>query len=452
MPETSMDDRRTLRITALSQAVESGAALQIRKLLSTLHPAEIAHLLESLPLQKRLVVWNLLDPEDDGEVLVYVNDEVRAGLISDMEADELVAAVTALEMDDLADLIQDLPGTLVAQILASMDKRDQLRLEAVLSYPEDSAGGLMNTDTVTVRADVEFDVVLRYLRLRGDIPDMTDSLFVVNRNEKYLGVLPLSTLLTNDPECTVAEMMDKTIKGISAATPADEVALIFEQRNLVSAPVVDDKGKLLGRITIDDVVDVIREEADSSIMRMAGLDEEDDMFAPVVPSASRRAIWLGINLITALLASYVIGLFEEAIDKVVALAILMPIVASMGGVAGSQTLTLVIRALATGKLAQSNTRVLLLKELMIGLLNGVLWALVVAIVAYFWFGDKQIGLIIGAAMIINLLFAAIAGFLLPLILRRSGVDPALAGGVLLTTITDVVGFMAFLGLATWWLL
>ncbi|RMG28621.1 MAG: magnesium transporter [Gammaproteobacteria bacterium] len=436
----------------VSRALESGAAERVRRLLHNLHPAEVADILESVPVQKRLLLWELVDPDVRGEVLLHVNDEVRAGLIDEMETGELIRATEGLDTDDLADLLQDLPGTVIHEVIRSLDKQNRARLEAVLSYPEDTAGGLMNVDTVTVRADVTLDVVLRYLRLRGSIPEMTDSLFVVDREDHYLGVLPLARLLTSDPDLTVGEVMDTGIEGIPAEMPAQQVARLFEDRDLVSAPVVDGEGRLLGRITIDDVVDVIRDEADHNMMSMAGLDEEDDIFAPVMSSTRRRAVWLGINLLTAFLASWVIGLFEGTLQKVVALAVLMPIVASMGGIAGSQTLTIVIRGLALGQVGESNARWLMFKEIAVSLLNGIIWALVVAMIAVAWFQDLRIGLVIGAAMVINLLCAALAGFTIPLVLNRLGIDPALAGSVLLTTVTDVVGFLVFLGLGTWLLL
>ena len=440
------------RLEILSQALASGAAGKVRRLVHNLHPAEIGDLLESLPQGPRVILWELVDADDRGEVLLHVNDEVRAGLIKEMEPGELVAMTEGLDTDDLADLLADLPGAVIHEVLRVMDLQNRHRLEAVLSYPEDTAGGMMNVDTVTVRADVSLDVVLRYLRLRGNIPDLTDSLMVVNRYDKYLGLLPLTTLLTSDPDKTVAEVMDREIEGIRADLPDVEVAKIFQDRDLISAPVVDSNGKLLGRITIDDVVDVIRDEADHSLMSMAGLDEEDDIFAPVITSATRRGVWLGINLITAFLASWVIGLFEGTLEKVVALAVLMPIVASMGGIAGSQTLTLVIRGMALGKIGKSNARWLMLKELAVGTLNGVLWAVIVAAIAMAWFQSTDIGLIIGAAIVINLVCAAVAGFSIPIVLQRFGIDPALAGSVLLTTVTDVIGFMAFLGLGTLFLL
>jgi magnesium transporter len=310
----------------------------------------------------------------------------------------------------------------------------------------------MNVDTVTVRASVTLDVVLRYLRVHVDIPETTDKLFVVDRNDVYKGILRLSALLTNDPELLVVDVMDRDVQGIPSDMPDDEVARLFEDRNLISAPVVDGNGRLLGRITIDDVVDVIREDADHSLLSMAGLDEEDDTFAPVLTSARRRAVWLGINLFTAFLASWVIGLFQATLQQVVALAVLMPIVASMGGIAGSQTLIIVIRGLALGQVGSSNARWLMVKELAVSALNGIVWSLVVALLATLWFGDINIGLIIAAALIINLVCAAIAGFIIPFTLTRLKIDPAHAGTVVLTTITDVVGFMVFLGLGTIFLL
>jgi magnesium transporter len=398
------------------------------------------------------LLWELVDEENGGEVLLEVNDEVRSGLIRDMDDDELLAATSGMDMDDLADFVQDLPKTLTGEILRAMDNQNRQRLEAVLAYPEDSAGGLMNTDTVTVRPDVSLDVVLRYLRMRGALPELTDHLFVVSRFDHFLGILRVSDLLTHDPAGQVADLLDADAVAIAADTPAREVAKMFEDRDLISAPVLDARGRLVGRITIDDVVDVIREEAERSILTMAGLGEEEDLFAPVWSSARRRALWLGINLLTALLAAYVIGLFEATIAEIVALAVLMPVVASMGGIAGTQTLTLVTRALALGQIASRNTRRLLLKELGVGVLNGLFWAAVLAGIAIVWFGRPAIGVIIAAAMTINLAVAALTGVGIPLLLRRLGIDPALAGGVVLTTVTDVIGFVAFLGLATVFLL
>lgn len=440
------------QLERLTQALDSGDAGNVRDLLSNLHSGEIADLIESVPHGPREQVWELVDPEDHGETLVQVNDEVRAGLIEGMESDALVAATEDMDADDLADLIQDLPADVIQEVLRAMDEQNRSRLDTVLHYPEDSAGGLMNVDTVTVRADVTLDVVLRYLRLHIDIPATTDSLFVVDRDNHFKGVLSLTALLTNDPNLQVDEVMNTEISAIPANTPDTDVARMFENHDLVSAPVLNEEGQLIGRITIDDVVDVIREDADHSLLSMAGLDEEDDTFAPVIKSARRRAIWLGINLCTAFLASWIIGLFQATIEQVVALAVLMPIVASMGGIAGSQTLIIVIRGLALGQIGVSNARWLMYKELAVSALNGIAWALVVAVISAFWFSNPNIGYIIGAALIINLLCAAVAGLAIPFLLTRLNIDPAHAGTVILTTVTDVVGFLVFLGLGTIFLL
>ncbi|MGB5307091.1 MAG: magnesium transporter [Gammaproteobacteria bacterium] len=452
MTNTVETDSTAGRLELLTRALDSGAADQIRHLLISLHPAEIADLLESFPHGPREILWELVDPDDHGEVLVHVGDEVRAGLIEELDTDALVAATEGLDADDMADLLMDLPGVVIKEVLVSMDKQNRDRLEAVLHYPEDTAGGLMNLDTVTVRSDVTLDVVLRYLRLHEDIPSTTDSLIIVDRDDRYKGVLPLTVLLTNDPDQLVAAVMQRDVQGIPAKMTDVEVAKLFEDRDLISAPVIDDDGKLLGRITIDDVVDVIREDAEHSLLSMAGLDEEDDTFAPVLKSARRRAIWLGINLFTAFLASWVIGLFKGTLEEVVALAVLMPIVASMGGIAGSQTLIIVIRGLALGQVGSSNARWLMYKELAVTALNGIGWALVVAVITTLWFGDPDIGMIIAAALIINLVCAALAGISIPFILEHMRIDPAHAGSVLLTTVTDVVGFVVFLGLGTIFLL
>jgi magnesium transporter len=434
------------RLAALRTALEQGSMRHGHRMVNSLHPAEIASLIESLPPAKREIVWEFVDPELEGDVLIELNEEVRAELISGMDADELIAATEGMEVDDLADLIGDLPETLNERVLHSMDAQDRERLSAVLAFEQDSAGGLMNLDAVTIRPDVTIETVLRYLRMRAELPERTDRLFVVNRHDKYLGGLDITRLLTEDPDSTVGEVMDSTVEGISPETPAREVAKLFEDRDLVSAAVVSADGLLLGRITIDDVVDVIREEADHSVLSMAGLDEDEDMFAGVVRSARRRAVWLGANLATAFLAANVVGLFEATIEKVVALAVLMPIVASMGGIAGSQTLVLIIRGLAVGQVEQANARWLLIREISVGMLNGLFVAGVVGVAAGLWFHDWKIGVIICAALMINLLAAAITGVSVPLVLKRLGIDPALAGGVVLTTFTDCIGFASLLGL------
>jgi magnesium transporter len=448
MSNTYEREKRQQRLEVFSRALEHDTLANVRDMLNNLHPAEVAHLLESLPHQDRLLLWDLLDTDISGDVLTHVNDDLRASLMGEMDTDELVAAAEGMETDDLADILLDLPAAVIDEVLQAMDEQNRHRLQSVMSYPEDTAGGLMNLDAITVRPDVTLDVVLRYLRLRGEIPETTDTLFVVDRDDRYLGQLPLTVLLTQLPIKMVRDVMLSEGESVLVTTEASEVAGLFEHRDLVSTPVLNEERRLLGRITIDDVVDVIRDEAEHSIMSMAGLDEESDMFAPATVSARQRGVWLGLNLATALLASWVIGLFDATIEQVVALAVLMPIVASMGGIAGSQTLTLVIRGIALGQIGRANARKLLMKEITIGLLNGALWALVVAGVTILWFGNYQIGWIIGAAIIVNLFVAAVAGACIPLFLKKMGADPALGGGVMLTTVTDVVGFFVFLGLAS----
>jgi magnesium transporter len=432
----------------LADSLDSGALSLVKQQINSLHSAEIASLLESLPTNNRRIVWKLIDPELTGDILVEVNDEVRSGLIEHTDEQDLITAAGSLETDDLADIFDDLPDVVLHQVVRSMSNQDRRRLQSVMSYDEDSAGGLMNPDMVSIRPNVNLDVVLRYLRQRGELPDNTDKLFVVDIEDRYIGVLLITDLLTESTKKAVSDVMQTDEKALKPTVSANDVALFFEDYNLVSAPVIDDNNHLIGRITVDDVVDVIRDEADRSLLSMAGLDEDDDMFSPVVRSAKRRAVWLGINLFTAFLAAWVIGLFTATIEQVVALAVLMPIVASMGGIAGSQTLMLVIRGIALNQVGKTNARWLLWKELAVGALNGVLWASVVAIITGLWFESLALGLLIAAAMIINLVVAALAGASIPMILKRINIDPALAGGVVLTTVTDVIGFLSFLGLAT----
>jgi magnesium transporter len=439
-------------LSMLRERLGSGRVRSAQMLVGSLHPSEVARLLESLPLHERAVIWEMVGADNEGDVLVELAEEVRDGLIEGMQTDQLIAAIEGMELDDLADLLADLPEALTQEVLRSLDHQDRDRLHAVMSYDEDSAGGLMNVDIITVRPDVTLDVVLRYLRARGEIPDATDTIYVVNRNNEYFGSLFLSRLLTLDPNLSVAEAMSADIQPIPANTPSLEVVWEFENRDLLSAPVVDNENRVVGRITVDDVVDVIRDEAEHSLMGAAGLDEEDDMFAPVVKSAQRRALWLGINLATAFLAASVVDLFQTTLDKIVLLAVLMPVVPSMGGVAGSQSLTIITRAIALGQIDKTNADGILRKELLVGILNGVAWSLVVALFTYLWFGQWDIGAVIAGAMIINMSVAAIAGFAVPLTLKRLKIDPALAGGVVLTTITDVVGYMSFLGLGAIFLL
>ena len=439
-------DRKESRLAPLREALEAGTLRHAQRMVAALHPAEIALLLESVPPRQRELVWNMVDPELEGDVLLELNENVRLELIDEMETEELVAAAEGMEPDDLADLVGDLPETVTLQVLRSMDQRDRERLRNVLSWPEDSAGRLMNTDTVSVRPDVSLEVVLRYLRMRGELPARTDSLFVVDRDDRYLGTIPLTRIITGDPDDTVGESLDTEAPRIDPETAAHEVAELFQDRDLVSAAVVGTDGKLVGRITVDDVVDVIRDEAEHSVLSMAGLQDEEDLFAGVVTSTRRRLLWLGINLITAFMAAAVVKTFEGTIEKVAALAALMPIVASMGGIAGTQTVTLIIRGLALGQVQWSNARWLLYKEIGVGGLNGLLWAVVVGAVTIFWFDTWQIAGIIAAAMLINLLAAAAVGVLVPLALRRLDIDPALSAGVILTTFTGCIGFATLLGL------
>ena len=436
----------------LKNRLIDGKIVASQNLLNNLHPSELARLIESLPLNERALVWEMIDKNIEGEVLVEVSDEVRDGLIEKMDTDELITAIDGMALDDLADLVADLPETLMQEVIKSMGHQDRERLEKVLAYDEDSAGGLMNTDILTVRPDVTVEVTLRYLRNQKAIPRDTDSIFVVNRKNEYRGTLLLSRILTEDPQTQVSEIMSKKIFPIAVDAPSENVVWEFENRDLVSAPVIDNQNKLLGRITIDDVVDVIRDEAEHSLMSAVGLDEEEDMFSPATKSAKRRAVWLGINLITAFIAASVVDIFETTLDKIVLLAILMPIVPSMGGVAGTQSLTIMTRALALGHIDKSNLPGILRKEILVGMINGILWSVVVGGLTYLWFKNALIGTVIAGAMTINLIVAALAGFLIPITLKKFNIDPALAGGVVLTTITDVIGYMTFLGLGAIFLL
>lgn len=445
--ENTQDTTEQPILDQLHEALAAEDVAGVRELLRDMPAFDIADLLESLPSQDREQVWWLIDPEVSGDVLSHAQESVRMSLLELMQPQDVVDATSSLDTDDAADIIQDLPDTLIESVLLAMDEQNRQRLASVLSYPEDTAGGLMNLDVIPVRADVTLDVVSRFLRRRNEIPDGTDTLMVVDRENKYLGILPLSALFLNDANSTVGECMNSEVEAIPATQSSSEVAKLFEQRDFVSAPVVDEDNHLLGRVTVDDIIDVIQEEAEETFRRMAGIDE-DDIFAPIMPSARRRAVWLGINLITAFIAAAVIGRFEATIEQLVALAVLMPIVASMGGVAGIQTLTITVRGLALGQIGRTNFRALFNKELGISLLNGALWAIVVALLAYIWFGNGTISIIIGTAMIITLALGAVAGTVIPLMLKRMGIDPAVAGGVLLTTVTDVVGFLSFLGLAT----
>jgi magnesium transporter len=436
------------RISALRAALDEGAVRSAERMLANLHPAEIAQLLESLPQSRREIVWELIDPEQDGDVLVELSDEVRAHLIGEMEPEELAAATEGMEVDDLADLISHLPETVTQQLLRNMDQQDRERLSRVLEWPEDCAGGLMSTDTVSVRADVPLEVVQRYLRMRGELPERTDRLFVVDRHDRFMGTITLSSLLTGDPETLVGAALDPEAPRIAPEMPAGEVSQIFRDRDLVSAPVVDETGTLLGRITIDDVVDVIAEEAAHEVMAGAGLRDEEDVFASIVPSTRRRILWLGINLFTAMLGGLVVQRFEGTVEKVAALAVLMPVVSSMGGIAGTQTVTLIIRGLALGQVEWRDARWLLWREVGVSALTGMAMAVIVGGITIAWLGTWKVAPIIGAAMVVNLFTAAVVGVMVPLTLRRLSIDPAMSAGVILTTFTDCIGFATLLGLGT----
>ena len=437
------------RFSEVIRSYGAGALDDSRVLLKSLRPQETANLLEASPPKVREFLWDLMDDDTSNQVLQHLGEDVRADFLEGMDTAQLVAAADDLDTDDLADLLQELPDTIAQQVLDSMGAADRARVEAVMSFPEDSAGGLMNTDAITVQPRHALDIVLRYLRLRKDLPETTDALVVVNSRDEYVGMLPISRLLTSDPSVRVREVMDTDARAIPVDMNDTEVARLFSEEDLVSAPVVDAGGRLVGRITIDDVVDVIIEDADEAVLARAGLELDEDTFAPIGKSVRRRTIWLGINLITAFVAAAVINIFEETITKVVALAVLMPIVASMGGIAGTQTLTLVIRGIALGHVGRANLFWLLNREFIVAALNGLFWAVLVAITAAFAFRDPILGAVIAVAMVVNILVAAVSGSLLPSALNRLSIDPAIAGGVILTTITDVTGFFVFLGLATW---
>ena len=444
-----LPDKTQIQLDELMSALQDGAALQpVRWMLNGLSPVEIAHLLESSPPPARQILWSIIEESIHGEVLQELSDEVTGQFLKTMASEKVAEITQDMDVDDVADMLQQLPDRVIQEVLSAMSEQNRVRVEAVLSYDEDTAGGLMNMDVITVRPRFTLDVVLRYLRRHEFIPPSTDQLVVVNHDNVFIGTLSMSKLLTSDPAITVRELMCTGINAIPVNMKDNHVAKLFEQNNWISAPVIDEHRKVVGRITIDDVVDVIIEDTEHSFMSLAGLDDDEDTFAPLVRTAPRRAIWLGLNLLTAILASGVINLFQETIDKVVALAVLMPIVASMGGVAGNQTLTVVIRGMALGKIGPSNLGWLLSREIVSSLLNGLLWALVLASITAFWFDDINIALIIAIAIVINLLAAAAGGALLPSLLKKMRIDPALAGGVALTTLTDVVGFLSFLGLAT----
>ena len=448
MAEPIRHDKTVRQLRLLSDALDSGRLGPVRRMVNALSAAEIGNLLESLPPAKRSVVWGLVDPADDGEVLVHVGDEVRESLIAEMDQDELVAAVEDLDIDDLADLVEDLPDTVIDEVLKSMDRENRERLEQVLSYDEDTAGRLMNPEVVTVRADTSVDVVLRYLRLRGELPDNTDHLYVVNKRHQLMGWVALQDLVTHESGTPVNQLIDDELESIHVDDSSEEVARRFSHNDWVSAPVVDDGNVLMGRITIDDVVDIIRDQAEHQALSAAGLDEDEDLFSPVSRAFRRRLIWLGVNLLTAFLAASVVGRFEGSIQQLTALAVLMPIIAGMGGNAGTQVLTLMVRGIALGQIASSNIPTLVWKEVRVAVINGLILGAALGLVVLVWFRNPALAGVIAVALTVNFSFAALGGVLVPVTLKRFGFDPALAGGVILTTITDTLGFLTFLGLAT----
>jgi len=448
LDQTDLKDTQQY-LEEVNRAIESGMFVLARGIIENMPACDVALLLESSPPANRKVLWKLTDHDQQGEILEELNEDAKDGIISLMDATNLVAVTEGMDTDDLAYILRGIPNSLYQAVLEQMDAQDRHRVETALAYPEDTAGSIMNTDTITLRPDVSIDVVLRYLRLKGELPEVTDTLYVVNAEDHLIGDVPLSTLLTVDPSLSVAEVME-TKKAVSlfADMPELEVAKLFERHDWISAPVVDHNNQLLGRITIDDVVDIIREDAEHSMMGMAGMDDDEDTFAPIFPSAKRRTVWLSVNLIAAFIAASVSNMFEATLEQMATLAVLMTIVPSMGGIAGNQTLALVIRGIAVGHIGKSNTRWLIGKEAAIGLLNGMVWAVLVATAVVLWKGDIAVGLIIAGAMFINLSVAGVAGVTIPLIMHKYKIDPALAGGMALTTVTDVIGLFSFLGMAT----
>ncbi len=425
---------------------------ELQKKLDVLHPADVAYILEALPLEERLKVWELVKAERDGEILLEVSDSVRQSLIADMDSDELLAAAEQLDTDELADLAPDLPKDVLQDLMDSLDSQNRERLQSTLSYPDDAVGALMDFDIVSIREDITLEVALRYLRRLSNLPDHTDKIFVVDRHDILLGVLPLKTMVVNDLDANVADVMIADAVVFHPEDIADEAASAFERYDLVTAPVVDQNNKLVGRITVDAVMDYIRDESNADMLSMAGLREEEDFFASVWKSVQNRWAWLAINLITAIIASRVIGLFENSIERIVALAALMPIVAGIGGNSGNQTTTMIVRGLALGQIASHNMQSLIKKELGVALLNGLVWGSVLGLIAYILYGNYHLGLVMMSAMTLNLLLAAIMGVTIPLVMNRFGRDPAVGSSVLITAMTDSGGFFIFLGLATIFLL
>ena len=425
---------------------------ELQRKLDDLHPADIAHILESLPLGDRLTVWQLVKAERDGDILLEVSDAVRETLIADMDDHEILAAAKEMDADELADLAPELPRDVVHELMETLDAQQRERVRSALSYEEDEVGALMDFEMVTIRDDVSLEVVLRYLRRLKELPGHTDKLFVVDYDGVLKGVLPIKRLLVNDPEKQVGEVMADDPVSFHPDEDGHDAAQAFERYDLISAPVVDKNGKLIGRLTIDEMVDLIREESESEVLNMAGLREEEDIFASVWKSVRNRWTWLATNLITAFVASRVIGLFEGSIEKLVALAALMPIVAGIGGNSGNQTITMIVRAIALDQIQTSNATRLLRKELGVALVNGLVWGGVIGVVAFYLYGNWELGVVMTAAMTLNLLLAALAGVLIPMTLLRLGRDPAMGSSVMITAMTDSGGFFIFLGLATLFLM
>lgn len=448
MPELSEQEDIQQRLHQVNTALGEGMYVYVRKLLQELPAYDLALILESSPAKNRLLLWQLIDAEIHGEVLEELNEEVRKGILKGMRPEKLAAAAEGMDTDDIAEVLRTLPDSDYQEVLNSMDSQDRTRVETALSYEEDTAGGIMNTDTITLHPDVTVDVVLRYLRLKAQLPEATDSFYVVDRNNRFIGAVFLATIVTAQPDIIISTLINNEIEAVQADMSEQDVAQLFERHDWFSAPVVDQEGHLLGRITIDDVIDIIREDAEHSMMSMAGLDDEADTFAPVMKSAKQRSLWLGVNLITALLAVAVTSMFEGIFQQLAILAVLNSLVPSMGGIAGNQTLTLVIRGMALGHVGDSNARALLGKEIAIGFLNGIIWALIIATCVAIWKQDIALAGVIAFAMLMNMTAAGLAGVAIPILLKRVNIDPALAGGVIITTVTDVVGIFAFLGTAT----
>ena len=423
---------------------------QIRRLLNKMSSSEIAHALESSPPKQRNLLFSLLKTEEEGDVLFELGEEIQQDLISSISNEELAEAVKELELDEIVDILQNLPEERMKKILSGMSQIDRKRIEIGLTFPENTAGGLLNTDVISVRPENSIEVVTTYLRGQKKLPENTDKIFVVNNENEYLGELTISNIITSNPSMVVREIMETSSMPLNVNMDDKDVATTFERNDLISSAVVDDNGKLIGRITIDDVVDVIREDADQNLLGMAGVAE--DTFAPPGRAAKSRVFWLSMNLITAFIAASAINLFQDTLDKIVYLAVLMPIVASMGGVAATQTLTIVLRGLTLEQINTSNIRWLFKRELAVSIINGIVLSVLVGASTYLWFQDKMLAILISCALVINLVSSVIAGILVPLILRKFNQDPAIGGSVVVTTFTDVIGFISFLGLATLYLI